>query len=43
MLKENNNGSIFKTENVVVDANGKYSKDIDMNENDVYLFNFNTQ
>jgi xylan 1,4-beta-xylosidase len=39
-LKEKNNGSIFKTENVVVDANGKYLKDIDMNENDVYLYNF---
>ncbi|TRX16259.1 glycoside hydrolase [Flavobacterium franklandianum] len=39
-LKEKNNGSIFKTENVVVDTNRKYSKDIDMNENDVYLFNF---
>lgn len=39
-LKENNNGSIFKTENVTVDSNGKYSKDINMNENDVYLFNF---
>ena len=39
-LKEKNSGSIFKTENVVVDSNGKYSKDIDMNENDVYLYNF---
>lgn len=43
MLKENKNGSIFKTENSTVDANGKYSKDIDMYENDVFLFNFNTQ
>ena len=26
--------------NETIDSNGKYSKDINMNENDVYLFNF---
>ncbi|HQZ24903.1 MAG TPA: glycoside hydrolase [Flavobacterium sp.] len=39
-LKEKNSGEVFKTESVTIDSNGKYSKDIDMNENDVYLYNF---
>ena len=39
-LKEKNSGEVYKTENVTVDSNGKFSKDITMNENDVYLFNF---
>lgn len=39
-LKEKNSGEVYKTENVTIDSNGKFSKDITMNENDVYLFNF---
>lgn len=39
-LKENNNGSVYKTEKLTVDAKGNLSKEIEMNENDVYFLNF---
>jgi xylan 1,4-beta-xylosidase len=39
-LKEKNNGEVYKTENVSIDAKGTFSKLISINENDVYLYNF---
>nr|WP_315148116.1 glycoside hydrolase [uncultured Flavobacterium sp.] len=39
-LKEKNNGEVYKTENVNIDAKGTFSKLISINENDVYLYNF---
>jgi len=39
-LKEKNNGAPIATETVIVDANGMYKKDFNINENDVLLLNF---
>lgn len=40
MLKEKNNGDPIATETVTIDAKGTYSKDFNINENDVLLLNF---
>lgn len=39
-LKQQNNGTPIKTELIEIDSKGSYVKDFDMNENDVYLLNF---
>lgn len=39
-LKKHNNGAPLITEKVTVDSNGIYSKDFNLNENDVLLLNF---
>ena len=38
-LKKLNDGSPFATQKITIDSNGTYSKDFDINENDVYLLN----
>ncbi|WP_456313429.1 GH39 family glycosyl hydrolase [Pseudomonas shirazensis] len=39
-LKEKNNGNLIATEKVTITANGVFSKDFKINENDVVMFNF---
>lgn len=39
-IKEKNNGALIAKEKVAINANGTFSKDYKMNENDVVLFNF---
>ncbi|KUJ61480.1 glycoside hydrolase [Flavobacteriaceae bacterium CRH] len=39
-IKEKNNGTLIATEKVTINANGTFSKDFKINENDVVLFNF---
>lgn len=39
-LKQNNNGNPVSTETVVIRADGRFRREIDINENDVYLLNF---
>lgn len=38
-IKEKNNGNLIATEKVTINANGTFSKDYKINENDVVLFN----
>jgi xylan 1,4-beta-xylosidase len=39
-IKEKNNGGLWATEKVTIDAKGTFSKDFKINENDVFLLNF---
>ncbi len=39
-LKQKNNGEPIATEKITIDSKGKYSKDININENDVLFLNF---
>ena len=39
-LKQKNNDALIATEKVTVDSKGMYSKDFNINENDVLLLNF---
>ena len=39
-LKQKNNGAPIATEKVIIDSKGIYSKDFNINENDVLLLNF---
>ncbi|MBW4359247.1 GH39 family glycosyl hydrolase [Flavobacterium taihuense] len=39
-LKQRNNGSPIVTENITIDSKGMYSKEFNINENDVLLLNF---
>ena len=39
-IKQQNNGSPISTETLIIDSKGIYSKDISINENDVFLLNF---
>ncbi|RKR10475.1 xylan 1,4-beta-xylosidase [Flavobacterium sp. 90] len=39
-IKEKNNGDLVATEKITINANGTFSKDYKINENDVVLFNF---
>jgi xylan 1,4-beta-xylosidase len=38
-IKEKNNGAPVSTELIKIDSNGKFTRDISINENDVYLLN----